>query len=82
VEIPATTRTNGRFPIIARIITPEGALEVVPAISITARFTAITGLGQLVSISLLLVLLAWWWSFRRKAQTSDQVAPVADSGLR
>jgi len=82
VEIPATTRTNGRFPIIARIITPEGALEVVPAISITARFTAITGLGQLVSISLLLVLLAWWWSFRRKTQLSDQVAPVADSGLR
>lgn len=82
VEVPATTRTNGRFPIIARIITPEGALEVIPAISITARVTAIAGLGQLVSISLLLVLLAWWWSHRRKTRSADRMVPVTDSGLR
>lgn len=82
VEVPATTRTNGRFPITVRIITPEGALEVIPTISITARVTAIAGLGQLVSISLLLVLLAWWWSHRRKTRTADRMVPVTDSGLR
>ncbi|MFM9083950.1 MAG: DUF6049 family protein, partial [Actinomycetota bacterium] len=82
VEVPATTRTNGRFPITVRIITPEGALEVIPAISITARVTAIAGLGQLVSISLLLVLLAWWWSHRRKTRSVERMVPVTDSGLR
>ena len=74
VVIPATTRTNGRFPISLRLSTPEGNLEVVPFMTITARVTAIAGLGQLVSISLLLVLLAWWWSHWRRARmvTSPQ----------
>lgn len=74
VEVPATTRTNGRFPITARIATPEGGLEVIPVIRITARVTAIAGLGQLVSISLLLILLAWWWSHRRSARNAPQVS--------
>ena len=68
VVVPATTRTNGRFPITVRVTTPEGAQEVVPLIYVTARVNAIAGLGQLVSISLLMVLLAWWWSHRRKSR--------------
>ena len=76
VEVPATTRTNGRFPITARITTPEGGLEVIPVIRITARVTAIAGLGQLVSISLLLVLLAWWWSHRRSARIAGGTSGV------
>lgn len=68
VVVPAVARTNGSFPVIMRLTTPEGALEVAPTVTITARVTAIAGLGQLISISLLLVLLAWWWSSRRKAR--------------
>ena len=68
VVVPATTRTNGRFPITVRVTTPEGGQEVVPLIYVTARVNAIAGLGQLVSISLLMVLLAWWWSHRRKSK--------------
>lgn len=70
VVIPATTRTNGQFPISLRLSTPEGNLEVVPYMTITARVTALAGLGQLVSISLLLVLLAWWWSHWRRARSA------------
>ena len=66
--VPAVARTNGSFPVIVRLITPEGALDVAPTVTITARVTAVAGLGQLISISLLLVLLAWWWSHRRKAR--------------
>lgn len=68
VAVPAVARTNGSFPVIVRLTTPEGGLEVTPTVTITARVTAVAGLGQLVSISLLLVLLAWWWSHRRKAR--------------
>lgn len=68
VVVPAVARTNGSFPVIVRLITPEGALDVAPTVTITARVTAVAGLGQLISISLLLVLLAWWWSHRRKAR--------------
>lgn len=68
VVVPAVARTNGSFPVIVRLTTPEGALEVAPTVTVTARVTAVAGLGQLVSISLLLVLLAWWWSHRRKTR--------------
>lgn len=68
VAVPAVARTNGSFPVMVRLTTPEGGLEVTPTVTITARVTAVAGLGQLVSISLLLVLLAWWWSHRRKAR--------------
>jgi hypothetical protein len=68
VRIPATTRTGGRFPIAVRVSTPEGDVSVVPWSTITAQVSAIAGWGQLVSISLLLVLLAWWWSHRRSVR--------------
>ena len=68
VAFSATTKTNGNFPLTIAITTPEGAQAVIPRITITARVTAVAGLGQLISISLLLVLLAWWWSNRRSAR--------------
>ena len=68
VKIPATTRTNGRFPIGIKVSTPEGAVDVVPYQTITAKVNAIAGLGQLISITLLLVLIAWWWSHSRKSR--------------
>lgn len=68
VVVPATTRTNGSFPVAVWVSTPRGNIEVAPFVTITARVTAIAGFGQLISISLLLVLLAWWWSNRRKAR--------------
>jgi hypothetical protein len=68
IVFSATTKTNGNFPIIVNLTTPEGYKMVIPIITITARVTAIAGLGQLVSISFLLVLFAWWWSNRRSAR--------------
>lgn len=68
VEVAAGTRTNGRFPISVRVTTPSGNLEVVPYITITAKVNAIAGFGQLISISLLLIILAWWWSHWRRAR--------------
>lgn len=68
VQVSATTRTNGRFPIALRVYTPEGNLQVLPVVTITARVNALAGFGQAVSVGVLLILLAWWWSHRRKAR--------------
>ncbi len=68
VQISATTRTNGRFPIALRVFTPEGNQQVLPMVTITARVNALAGFGQAVSAGVLLILLAWWWSHRRKAR--------------
>jgi len=68
VKISLRARTNGRFPINVRVLTPGDRVQVVSPAVITARVTAVAGLGQLISITLLLVLLAWWWSSRRRTQ--------------
>jgi hypothetical protein len=68
LQISATTRTNGRFPIALRVYTPEGNQQVLPMVTITARVNALAGFGQAVSAGVLLILLAWWWSHRRKAR--------------
>lgn len=78
VEVAAGTRTNGRFPVSVRVTTPVGNQEVVPYITITAKVNAIAGLGQLVGISLLLVILAWWWSnWRRSRLAAPSATTVA-----
>jgi hypothetical protein len=79
VVVPATTRTNGSFPVAVWVSTPRGNIEVAPFVTITARVTAIAGFGQLVSISLLLILLAWWWSNRRKAHHEGRSASTVSS---
>lgn len=68
LEVPAQALTNGRFPIAITVQTPEGGVDVVSRTTITARVNALAGYGQLVSISLLLVLAAWWWSHWRKGK--------------
>lgn len=68
VEVPAEALSNGRFPISISVTTPTGEVDVVSATTITARVNALAGYGQLVSISLLLVLGAWWWSNWRKGK--------------
>jgi hypothetical protein len=68
VMVEAGTRTNGRFPISIRVTTPEGNLEVVPYIRVTARMNAIAGFGQYLSLFLLVLVLLWWWTHWRRAR--------------
>ena len=68
VAVPIRVRANGRFAVTVRVVTPTGAVQVVSPGVIEVRVSGVAGLGQLVSISLLLVLLAWWWSHWRRSQ--------------
>jgi hypothetical protein len=68
VKVEAGTRSNGRFPISIRVTTPEGNLEVVPFIRVTARMNAIAGFGQYISLFLLVLVLLWWWTHWRRAR--------------
>ena len=79
IEVPAEALSNGRFPITMTVTTPEGNLDVVPRTTITARVNALAGYGQLVSISLLLVLAAWWWSHWRKGRFAAARATTVSS---
>jgi hypothetical protein len=68
VKVEAGTRSNGRFPISIRVTTPEGNLEVIPYIRVTARVNAIAGFGQYLSLFLLVLVLLWWWTNWRRAR--------------
>lgn len=79
IEIPAEALSNGRFPISMTVTTPAGNVDVVPRTTITARVNALAGYGQLVSISLLMVLGAWWWSYWRKGKLAAARATTVSS---
>lgn len=68
IVIPVRTRTNGRFPVLVSVTTPEGDYAVIAPTTFSARVTAIAGLGQLVMISFVLIVLAWWWASWRKSR--------------
>jgi hypothetical protein len=79
IEVPAEALSNGRFPISMTVTTPAGNVDVVPRTTITARVNALAGYGQLVSISLLLMLGAWWWSHWRKGKLAAARATTVSS---
>lgn len=68
VSIPVTARSNGKFPVTVRLTTPRGQVPVGAPVVVTARVNALAGLGQLVSVAIALVLLAWWFNHWRKAR--------------
>lgn len=79
VKVDAGTRSNGRFPLSIRVTTPEGGLEVVPYIRVTARMNAIAGFGQYLSLFLLVLVLLWWWThWRRTRSKSVRGTTVSD----
>ena len=78
VEIPVEVRSNGRFPVSVTLLTPEGDVPLGIPVEFAARATALTGLGQVVTVAGGLILASWWfrhgWA-RRRAQRieGDQI---------
>ncbi len=73
VVIPVRAKSNGTSPITVQLLTPAGE-EIGEPVTITATVTAFTGLGQVLTAGLVLVLLTWWathWRSRRRAALSD-----------
>jgi hypothetical protein len=67
--IPVRAKSNGTSPITVQMLTPAGE-EIGQPVTLTATVTAFTGLGQVLTAGLVLVLLTWWathWRSRRRA---------------
>ena len=61
-------RSNGRFPVTVELLTPRGGV-LLGSDTVTARVSALAGLGQVVTVVALLMLLTWWghnWRVRRR----------------
>ncbi|MGA9278959.1 hypothetical protein [Ilumatobacter sp.] len=83
VKVPVVARSNGTSPVTVEILTPSLDPLTEP-VTLTSRFTALTGLGQVLTAGLLLILLTWWfshWRARRRAAASaapDTLEPAAE----
>ena len=80
VVVPVEARSNGKFPVFVSLLTPKNDVSLGEPMKITASVSALAGLGQVVTVSALLVLLTWWahnWRSKRRRQIE---AAVAHSG--
>ncbi|MSV79790.1 MAG: hypothetical protein F2681_02885 [Actinobacteria bacterium] len=60
IKLRIVARSNGDIPATLEIFTPDGNIRLGPAVPLTASVKALSGLGNLVTGALLLVLLTWW----------------------
>lgn len=72
VSVPVDARSNGTSSIELSVFAPSGELLHEP-VTLTARVTGLTGLGQVLTGGFILVLLTWWfshWRNRRRAAST------------
>lgn len=77
VPIKIEARTNGRFPVTLQVLTPAGD-ELAPAVPLSANVNALSGLGNLVTGALLLVVLTWWVRHVRLNRRNRAASHAAD----
>ena len=64
--VPVVARANGTFPLEVVLYTPDGTAQVGKRIRLSARVSALAGLGQLVTGVAFLLLASWWIAHWRK----------------
>lgn len=65
ILIPVRARANGRFPVEVVLNTPDQQTQVGRRVQMTARVSALAGLGQVVTGAAIIILLTWWVSHLR-----------------
>jgi hypothetical protein len=66
VIVPVVARANGTFPLEVVLYTPDGTAQVGKRIRLSARVSALAGLGQLATGVAFLLLASWWVAHWRK----------------
>ena len=69
--VPVVARSNGTFPLEVVMHTPDGATQVGKRVQLSARVSALAGLGQLVTGAAILILLAWWIAHVRRTRRDN-----------
>ena len=84
VRVRIEARTNGRIPVTLRVLTPIGDLDLAPPVQLTASVFAFSGLGNLITGVLLLLVFTWWIRHlrqsRRRRSAAEALARHPGSG--
>jgi hypothetical protein len=80
VIVPVRARANGTSLVTVELLTPVDQPLAEPVL-VTSRVNALTGLGQVLTGGLIIVLLTWWFNHwrtrRRRSETADADMPEA-----
>ncbi|MEQ1699080.1 MAG: hypothetical protein ABMA25_03170, partial [Ilumatobacteraceae bacterium] len=82
VPIEMEARSYGTSSATLQILTPDGTTALVAPVTLTARVSALTGMGNLITGALLLVVLTWWARHLRKNRRARHAAKAAVSAER
>ena len=77
IRIRIDTLANGRSPATLQVLTPDGSTLLAPPVPLTASVTVLSGLGNLITGALLLVVLTWWVRHVRKNRRACLAAQAA-----
>ena len=73
-------RSNGTSPVTVEVLTPPPtSVPLTEPVTLTSRVNALTGLGQVLTAALFLILLTWWfshWRARRRENAADEPESV------
>jgi hypothetical protein len=78
IAVKVVARSNGRFPVNFQLFTPSGNSPLTEELKVTARVSALAGLGLVVSATAIIVLLTWWahnWRSRRRRALAALITP-------
>lgn len=70
VRVPVEARANGTSAVSVEVRSPTGE-QLIEPVRLTSRVTTFTGLGQVLTGGLVVVLLTWWfthWRARRRVE--------------
>ena len=80
VNVPVVARSNGTSPVTVEVLTPSNDPLTEP-VTLTSRVNALTGLGQVLTAALFLILLTWWFShWRARRRERESADPESVSG--
>ena len=73
INVPVVARSNGTSPVTVDVLTPSGD-PLTEQVTLTSRVNALTGLGQVLTAALFLMLLTWWFSHWRARRRENAPA--------
>lgn len=81
LRVKVSARTNGRFPVVATLLSPRTSEPLGRTVSVSVRVGQLAGLGLVITFGLGLVILTWWAQHLRRRWRREETAELERLGL-
>lgn len=80
IDVAVIARSNGTSSVTVEVLTPDAGRALIEPVVLTSRVNSLTGIGQVLTGALVLILATWWisnWRSRRREEADDAIAGTA-----